>query len=57
MYIYNYFTILLGGFLFYDTLFDTIHDTKKKKKSIHNTIHDLITMNKTSRGIRLIPKL
>jgi len=51
MYIYNYFTILLGGCVFYDTQFDTIHDTKKK------SIHDLTTMNKTSRGIRLIPKL
>ena len=55
MYIYNYFTILLGGCVFYDTRFDTIHDTKKK--SIHDTIHDLTTMNKTSKGIRLIPKL
>ena len=50
MYIYNYFTILLGGCVFYDTRY-------KKKKSIHDTIHNLTTMNKTSRGIRLIPKL
>ena len=58
MYIYNYFTILLGGCIFYDTRFDMIHDTKKKKKNlIHDMIHDLTSMSKTSRGIRLIPKL
>ena len=32
MYIYNYFTILLGGCIFYDTRFDMIHGPKKKKK-------------------------
>ena len=31
MYIYNYFIILLGVCVSYDTRFDTIHDTKKSK--------------------------
>ena len=53
MYIYNYFTILLGGCIFYDTRYQK----KKKKNLIHDMIHDLTTMSKTSRGIRLIPKL
>ena len=31
MYIYNYFIILLGVCVSYDTRFNTIHDTKKSK--------------------------
>ena len=31
MYIYNYFIILLGVCVSYDTLFDAIHDAKKLK--------------------------
>ena len=31
MYIYNYFIILLGVCVSYDTRFDTIHDKKKSK--------------------------
>ena len=31
MYIYNYFIILLGVCVSYDTRFDTIHDTEKSK--------------------------
>ena len=31
MYIYYYFIILLGVYVFYDTRFDTIHDTEKLK--------------------------
>ena len=43
MYIYNYFIILLGVCVFYNTWFNTIHDTEKKKL-IHDTIHDLTTI-------------
>ena len=31
MYIYNYFIILLGVCVSYDTRFDKIHDTEKSK--------------------------
>ena len=31
MYIYNYFIILLGVCVSYDTRFDTIHDAEKSK--------------------------
>ena len=31
MYIYNYFIILLGVCVSYDTRFDTIHDVEKSK--------------------------
>ena len=48
MYIYNYFIILLGVCVSYDTRFDTIHDTKKNQKSIYDTIHNLTTMDSRS---------
>ena len=52
MNIYNYFIILLGVCVSYDTRFNTIHD-KKNQKSIHDTIHDLTMMDQTVKNIRL----
>ena len=46
MYIYNYFIILLGVYVSYDTQFDTIHDTKKSKidsrynSQVDNYVHE-----------------